>query len=298
MQTFRELVRQVPALLRSYITPHILRDIHQFVVLSAKRLTHKFPLEVHLTEHCNLNCIGCTHFSPLASPEFLSPETFERDLSRISVLTKGGKHLYEFKMLGGEPLLHPEIEKFLEISRRYLPKARIQVTTNGILLPKMPETFWKACHSHKIHLSISHYPIKLDKPEIKRLALHHHVAVEYNGSDAPDRMLKMPLDPEGRADPKTTWKNCMITWGCCVTLRDGRIYTCMMPAHIRFFNKYFNKHLDVTENDFIDIQKASSIKEIINFLEKPFPFCRYCRPKDMQYGIKWAISEKKITEWT
>ena len=28
----------------------------------------KSPLviEIHLTDHCNLNCIGCSHYSPLA----------------------------------------------------------------------------------------------------------------------------------------------------------------------------------------------------------------------------------------
>jgi ABC-2 type transport system ATP-binding protein len=45
--------------------------------------------EIHLTEHCNLNCKGCFHFSCIAEEEYLTKEEFERDISRISELSKG-----------------------------------------------------------------------------------------------------------------------------------------------------------------------------------------------------------------
>ena len=32
---------------------------------------------VDIVDHCNLNCKGCGHFSPLASKSFLDIETFE-----------------------------------------------------------------------------------------------------------------------------------------------------------------------------------------------------------------------------
>ena len=34
---------------------------------------------VDIVDHCNLNCKGCGHFSPLASESFLDIETFEND---------------------------------------------------------------------------------------------------------------------------------------------------------------------------------------------------------------------------
>ena len=36
-------------------------------------------LEYHIVDHCNLNCAGCSHFSPLAEHWFVDPEAFERD---------------------------------------------------------------------------------------------------------------------------------------------------------------------------------------------------------------------------
>ena len=32
--------------------------------------THLRGFELHLVDHCNLNCRGCTHFSPLAEKKF------------------------------------------------------------------------------------------------------------------------------------------------------------------------------------------------------------------------------------
>jgi hypothetical protein len=36
-------------------------------------------LEHHIVDHCNLNCIGCSHFSPLAEKWFEDFETFKLD---------------------------------------------------------------------------------------------------------------------------------------------------------------------------------------------------------------------------
>ena len=34
-------------------------------------------LEIHLVDHCNLNCGGCNHFSPIAKPWFIDPNYFK-----------------------------------------------------------------------------------------------------------------------------------------------------------------------------------------------------------------------------
>lgn len=53
----------------------------------------------------------------------------------------------------------------------------------------------------------------------------------------------------------------------------------------------------VSENDYIDIYKARNIDEILDFLTKPMPFCRYCDFTNISFGRKWAVSEKKLSEW-
>jgi molybdenum cofactor biosynthesis enzyme MoaA len=45
------------------------------------------------------------------------------------------------RLLGGEPLLHPDITKFIKYAKRYFPETLIGIGTNGILLPKMKNKF-------------------------------------------------------------------------------------------------------------------------------------------------------------
>jgi hypothetical protein len=269
-------------------------DMHQFFVIKGKRVTGSFPIEVHVTEHCNLNCKGCNHFSSLAWEECLQPEAFERDIRRLAELSK---KYYAIKILGGEPLLHPRITDFFDIARRYFPTTTVQLTTNGILLPKQPEAFWQNCGRNRIVISISQYPIKLNRAEIKSLVKKYKVRLEYNGTTDENRLCKIPLDITGSQNPQTSFQKCVINWGCCVTLRDSKLYNCCIAAHIKFFNAYFNQNLALGAQDCVDIFAVNSKKEIIDFLEKPFPFCRYCKTGEIQFGQRWGISRKEISEW-
>ena len=48
-------------------------------VLRRKPVLYHF--EVHITDHCNLNCKGCAHFSNLCKPTFADLDEFEADMS-------------------------------------------------------------------------------------------------------------------------------------------------------------------------------------------------------------------------
>jgi hypothetical protein len=294
MKSILPFIKDIPVLLRTYISPQLFQDIYQLIVIKGKRITKLFPIEIHITEHCNLNCKGCNHFSSLAKEEYLDPVQFEKDFMRLAELSKD---YFAIKILGGEPLLHPRVIEFFDIARRIFPATYIQITTNGILLTGQPEEFWRSCRKNNIIISISQYPIKLNKKEIKKIARAHKVKVVYNGTTGEKRMCKLPLDLTGSQDMKNSYHKCAISWGCCVTLRDGRIYTCCIVAHIKFFNEYFKQSLLVSERDYVDIYKVNSKDEIIEFLEQPFPFCRYCMISETKFAQHWGISKKEITEW-
>jgi molybdenum cofactor biosynthesis enzyme MoaA len=95
-------------------------------------------LEANLVDHCNLNCRRCSHFAPLAEPHFVAPDDFERDMRRLSALFR---NIRVIRLMGGEPLLHPEAERFLSIARTAFPLARIHLVTNGLLLDELREAF-------------------------------------------------------------------------------------------------------------------------------------------------------------
>jgi MoaA/NifB/PqqE/SkfB family radical SAM enzyme len=199
--------------------------------------------------------------------------------------------------LGGEPLLHRDIELFFPIARTYFPDNRIYILTNGLLLPKMPETFFKACKNYKIGLAISYYPVKLDIEKIKDLTDKYGIPLEIRDEyrNGPSIWLRQPLDVDGRQNNKKSYKTCAMG-NSCIHLVDGKIYQCDTVAYIHYFNKFFGKNLMVQDNDYINIYNIADIKELFNFLCKPIPFCRYCKTKDIEY-VQWGCSKTEINEW-
>jgi hypothetical protein len=84
----------------------------------------------------------------------------------------------------------------------------------------------------------------------------------------------------------------------CYRLKDGKLATCSPILNIGFFNKRFGTVLQVTPDDYIDIYKAQSAGEIMGFLARPVPFCRYCDVNRRTYDNPWHTSKGEIGEWT
>ncbi|WP_097027927.1 radical SAM/SPASM domain-containing protein [Clostridium peptidivorans] len=85
----------------------------------------KFYIEV--TNVCNLACSFCPQTQ--RKSEFMSIETFEKILDQIRPHTD-----YIYLHVKGEPLLHPEIDKLLDLS--YEKGLKVNITTNGTLINK------------------------------------------------------------------------------------------------------------------------------------------------------------------
>jgi molybdenum cofactor biosynthesis enzyme MoaA len=111
-------------------------------------------LEIHLVDHCNLNCKGCGHFSTLSSPSFLDILDFEKDLKQLK---KHFEFLGQLRLMGGEPLLHPKCAVFFNVARRVFGDARISLVTNGILLPEHDESFNRQLREQNIEVQITFY---------------------------------------------------------------------------------------------------------------------------------------------
>jgi MoaA/NifB/PqqE/SkfB family radical SAM enzyme len=252
---------------------------------------------IHFTDHCNLNCKSCDNFSPLANECFLDIDVLERDCARLSGLTK--RQIEEIQIYGGEPLLHPQFTDLLDVIGKYFDTGNIRIITNGILLLKQQDRFWQSCKKNNAKICITKYPINLDFDAIKQLASTHNVELEYytNTEVQIKTMYCFPLDTTGKQDYKDSFSLCFKA-NECITLNNGKIYTCPTIPCVQYFNSYFNQNLQVSPDDYIDIYKVNTINEIFDFLCKPKPFCRYCNIRSIVYGLEWGISKKYISEWT
>ncbi len=232
---------------------------------------HLHRLVVHLTDHCNLNCRGCTHFSNIARPAFADPDQFEREFAQLESIFSGITEIY---LLGGEPLLHPRVAEFMVSARRHFPASRINLMSNGVLVPRMDEEFWRAMHENDIWLVCDLYPIGLPVEQIEKLAKDHGVNLEW--TDPRAEFFKLPLDLTGSQDETHAFQGCGGV-NNCVLLRDGRLYPCAYIAYIDIFKERFGiEGMEPTEEDSISIFADHTPWEIFDFLCRPVPWCKHC----------------------
>lgn len=85
---------------------------------------------IEITNVCNLACSFCPQTK--RKPEFMGIETFTKIADQIKSHTD-----YIYFHVKGEPLLHPELEKLLDLS--YEKGFKVNITTNGTLINKVKD---------------------------------------------------------------------------------------------------------------------------------------------------------------
>ena len=148
-------------------------------------------LNIPIVEHCNLNCRGCFHFSPIAEPWCMEPEDLRQDLALLRDVPEVETFLRGLMIYGGEPLLHPALEEIMDLVRGAFPGQGVNcaIMTNGLLLSRMPESFWEKCRTLAVGISLSPYPIGLDYDALRREIEARGVTASLNITSDGDRFI-------------------------------------------------------------------------------------------------------------
>ena len=239
-------------------------------------------LEVDIVDHCNLNCNDCMHFSQLAPKCFMKLSSFEKDIKRISELVK----LNNLVLMGGEPLLHPKINSFIKVARKYLRDTNIQIVTNGILLNSMSEDFWNSCKDYNIQINITPYPINIDYYKLYNKVLDKDLKlfIYSDGVTNGKEFISLRFDSTKSQDASENFDSCSMAKNCA-NLKNGKIFICPIINNISRYNKYYGTNYQVNEEDYIDIYEVSK-KEICEYLSRAVSFCSYCDLNGSS-SVKW-----------
>lgn len=288
--------------LRRAVRRHYARDISMVsrdpalvtwfrrVVLRRKPVL--FHFEIHITDHCNLNCKGCAHFSNLCPPTFADLGEFEADMRGMARLFSGVRQIY---LLGGEPLLHPQVAGFVRSARAIFPDTRISLMTNGVLVTRMNEEFWTALAQTGVILLCDSYPINLPVAEIDRLGQEHGVTVEW--TIPRKEFFKIPIDPAGGHDAAESFAACQ-GFNNCPIVRDGRLYPCAYAAFADVFADRFGlEGIDATSADSISVRDETDGNAVMDFLLQPIPWCAHCDMASREF-YEWGRSSRSLDEWT
>ena len=76
-------------------------------------------VELHLADRCNMNCTGCSHFSPFADEWYASLDQIAEDLKLLS--SKFDGRIRHINVLGGEPLLNKNLSAIFSWIRAAFP---------------------------------------------------------------------------------------------------------------------------------------------------------------------------------
>jgi GTP 3',8-cyclase len=243
-------------------------------------------LEAHVVDHCNLTCAECCSLSPLLPRWLASPASLERDLARARTVLAPGV----FKLVGGEPLLHPELVACLEVARRSGIAPVLSITTNGLLLERSDDALWQAVDA----LTISLYPqpalSDATVAAIAARAARFGVTLNWKRQD---QFVKMTRERRAsdEAETRTIYQQCWIRERCHM-LREGVFYTCTRPPH---FSALYRGRLDFT-GDGIPLDGDGLRDALLAYLgrEQPLAACAHCYGGNATLGPHRLLSRAEV----
>lgn len=244
--------------------------------------------EVPITDNCNLNCKGCLFASNITKEikhvEFIE---LENDARRMSELFCDVPWI---RILGGEPLMHPDIVKVLKAYRKYFPDSEVDLCTNGLLIPKMDKKFWDCIKEEHISIHVSGYRPTyslIDKIDwtLKEKGISYVILKR-------DEFVKYYTDQPNNNMQKS-FERCIAS-GCHEVYR-GKLSTCSAAIAFEKFNEFFGTKYKITENeDWFNIHNSEiDIWNVLEKLETPSYICKYCSDSKTE-SFEWDYSKKEI----
>jgi organic radical activating enzyme len=184
-------------------------------------------LETDVTTACQLSCVACNHHVPLhraKGPQHASVEQVERDLTHLASIL----HTHLWAAIGGEPLLNPKLVSILVAARRSGVMDRIEVWTNGLMLPWMKDDFWAAFDV----LVLSVYPGTLREKAIEAVQQRcGDSGVELALIRRPGFRALLEETPSGRERTLDKYQRCFFRSYSRVA-NQGYFYTCCCAPHM------------------------------------------------------------------
>ncbi len=245
-----------------------------------------------VTDYCNLRCKRCGNFSNLAKENnCLNLNEFE---SYLIQLRKKINVVPRIQLLGGEPLLNPQLNQYIFLTRKYFPETWIDIVTNGLLIPQMGQKLIDAMISCNVHYFISQYPPTRRQLD-KIIAFLEEKGISYFITE-PILQFEKPLTLKHQTG-KEAYQKRDLTDCMCHTIKNGRM-GCPLLMTLYDNKDYFELYIteEEFENSSIDLM-SSSVNgwDIIKYCRRPAPLCRFCNPD--RENVAWETGQPHKEEW-
>lgn len=259
--------------------------------------------ELLVTQVCNLVCSGCSTYSDLNHKGYT---TWTEGKNQLLPWTKR-VNFDHIGLMGGEPLINPQIRDWIVGIRELLPNTTIRFPVNGTLLHKHLDIvdllhdvgnviFKITVHTQdkKIEDAIDYVSNRFSWTPIHeyncdRFVTSNNFKFQVN---RPDTFYKTFNNDYANAapynsDPIAAFEQCHQKE--CPLLINGRIYKCstsgLMDGVLKRFDypniEQWEPYLDNTQNGSIGLDSTDDeIKQFVNNIRQPHATCKQCPDKN------------------
>ena len=247
-------------------------------------------IEFWAVRRCNLNCKGCSSCASLHMKNlwYLSPDDLYNDLLRLKEL---GLNFNTIAVLGGEPLLHPCLDKLFDVIKLIYPFSNVQLITNGILIPEMNLDFWYKCKERDINFRITFFPIvdKHIKEKIRKIMEKYNLHYKITEKKVFNKILVL--------NNKASFDDIIANCGCnkAYNLYKGYIARCPVPFVVEDLNNIFNVNFKLGGK--LNIYKVKDGKDVVKFLENANISCYNCSNNTVKVVWEKVIQRPDIKDW-
>jgi len=246
---------------------------------------------------CNLRCGYCPYAfqKGIVSKEKLI-DSFEKWSRKV---LPGCIRLY-----GGEPLLNPDIAEIVIAAKRYWSQAQYQIVTNGILLPRLPDTTLGFFSENNVHFHISQHLdtqeyrdiLKQSLPRLDqwriRYVVEESLLAWHKTFDLDTSGVPMPC----HSNPEIAYRHC--TAKHCTLVHGDCLYKCaeLVSKIIAVQNETLGPEWSHRVLTHKPVTFESSPQEICAYLHSgPIPECSIC-PETRESVEPWQLSMEEFRQ--
>ncbi len=256
----------------------------QVLGIDSQRRLRVRHIEVDIVKGCNFKCKYCSHVSPFRKG-FVPLEELTSWFETWSKKTVPD----EFALLGGEPLLHPQLAEVIATAGECFKDSQLQLVTNAFLIKESEkmDRIWEALRQTKAlvivskHFNNKEYNEKFDE-SIRILAgtgipfVVRDSHKTWGKAHKMEKGLPMPF----QSDFREAWKH-----GCtgktCFSIRDNDLYFCSVLSSLSgaVSEGVVPKEWEVV-NGYKPLTPDSSLYEMFSHLHSDaIPVCSICPEK-------------------
>lgn len=246
--------------------------------------------EIQLCDRCNLDCAYCSHLSPISQPVRIGLDTLAEECHRLAKIG-----FDEVNLMGGEPLLHPQVIEAIQLTRSILPDIKLIVSTNGLLLPRMSKEFWQCCRDNKVVLRITPYPKAKNGTwnYFKYIYLIKKNRVRMESTGWRFGFRHQLLSEKAKFDATSNYLRCQLH---CTQVRNATLWPCAYVAYAFNLNNKFGTNFKHAAGDNMPLTETTTATDVRLWLLRTKPFCSHCGIKNAKH-VNWKRSEYARSEW-